>query len=60
MKRTVKCMIATLTIAIEVFAFTACNDNNGEFVYEGTDVYGRTLGEIYAIDSEDTGVFRVT
>lgn len=59
MKRAVKYMIATLTIAIAIFAFAACNDNNGGFVYEGTDVYGRTLGEIYDIDSEDTGVFSV-
>ena len=59
MKRTVKCMIATLTIAIAVFAFTAYKDNKGEVVYEGTVVYGRTLGVIYDIDSEDTGVLRV-
>lgn len=48
-------MILTF-VAVAVFA---CGDSDKSEIRAGVDEYGRNFGEIYALDSEQTGVFRV-
>lgn len=54
-----KYVIAITVITVVVIAFTlaSCGGNQTP-VPEGQDVYGRTLGEIYDIDSQPSGEFR--
>lgn len=47
----------TAVLAIALFALVGCAQERK--VYEGKDAYGRTLGEKYAVDSEETGVYEV-
>lgn len=59
MKKITAILVAAVVALTALFALAACGAEVTEPVYEGTDKYGRTLGEIYDIDSEDTGIFRV-
>lgn len=57
MKKTITFIIAAITVCALVFSLAACGEE--EQVYSGKDAYGRSYGEIYDINSEETGLFRV-
>lgn len=59
MKKISTVIIAVLLALTALIAFAACKDKNKEPVYEGKDEYGRTFGEVYDMDSEETGTFRL-
>lgn len=59
MKKSSTVIIVVVSAIISLLAFAACKDKDKEPVYDGTDEYGRTFGEIYDIDSEETGTFRL-
>lgn len=46
-----------IVIVMFVFAFTACKEE--ENVVSGEDAYGRVFGEIYDVDSQPEGIFRL-
>lgn len=57
MKKTFLTLVIIAMIAVSVFALVSCKED--EEVFDGKDEYGRSFGEIYDIDSESTGVFRL-
>lgn len=59
MKRAVTVITVFLIAVVSAFALFGCADKSKEPDYEGNDVYGRKYGEIYDVDSESTGVFRI-
>lgn len=57
-KKFVMTVISVLIITVVAIAFASCNSAQPP-VKEGQDGYGRTLGNVYDIDSAPTGVFRI-
>ena len=55
MKKTIV-LIATV-FAVAAIALVGCGQDRK--VRDGEDIYGRTFGEKYAIDSEETGIYEV-
>lgn len=57
MKKVVFAVVLIIAALVSLALFAACKDE--EPVYDGVDEYGRTLGEVYDVDSEETGKFRL-
>lgn len=52
-----KVLIAVLTVIVCAAVLTACGEDKTE--YTGQDEYGRYFGEIYDVDSQESGVFEL-
>lgn len=59
MKKLLTAAVAVIFTLISLASLAACKDENKQ-ILSGTDEYGRTLGEVYDIDSEETGAFRLS